>query len=63
MDEPGSKVLIVDDTLANLQAIQGMLDDLKMPSSLAQSGHVALEMCRERRSRRQPMFKLIILDL
>ena len=45
---PGSRVLIVDDTLSNLLSVGALLEELNVPFSLAQSGKTALSIVKTR---------------
>lgn len=62
-DNRENKVLIVDDTVVNLTALSLMLSRLGIKSSMAQSGHAALELICERRAEGAPMYKLVFMDM
>lgn len=56
-------MLVVDDTVINLKAVERMLKPFKQPVSMAQSGRAALDIIQARLDRDEPMFRLVFMDV
>ena len=56
-------MLLVDDTVINMKAVQKMLKKFKLSVSMAQSGKAALELIEARIENDIPMFRIVFLDI
>lgn len=61
-DELEARILIVDDTLSNILSIGTLLERCGLYYSVATSGKSAINIIKNRRRSRSPMFDLILMD-